>query len=42
MQDTAAVENEEHGARTLTYGVAMLGAAVLVIVICMLCSRVVF
>ncbi|MDG4768105.1 translation initiation factor 2 [Solwaraspora sp. WMMD406] len=41
-QDIEAVENDERNARTVTYGVGMIAAAVLVIVICLLCSRVLF
>jgi hypothetical protein len=41
-QDLDALDNEEASARTLTYGIAMIAAAVLVIVTCLLCSRVLF
>lgn len=41
-QDLPAVEAEEASARTLTYGIGMVAAAVLVVVTCLLCSRVLF
>ncbi|MFB6395186.1 translation initiation factor 2 [Polymorphospora lycopeni] len=41
-QDQDSIDADERGARTLTYGIAMVGGAVLVIVICLLCSRVLF
>ncbi|BCB80071.1 hypothetical protein ACFQ1L_07030 [Phytohabitans flavus] len=41
-QDDAGIEEEERNARTLTYGIGMIAAAVLVVVICLLCSRVLF
>ncbi|MGI5213272.1 hypothetical protein [Plantactinospora sp. CA-290183] len=39
-QDLAALDAAEDSARTLTYGIGMVGAAALVLVICLLCSRV--
>lgn len=41
-QDHSRVDAEERGARTVTYGVGMIVTAILVVVICLLCSRVVF
>lgn len=41
-QDAAGIEEEERGARTLTYGIGMIAAAVLVVVVCLLCSRALF
>ncbi|WP_173078324.1 translation initiation factor 2 [Phytohabitans rumicis] len=41
-QDMAGVEAEERSARTLTYGIGMIAAAVLMIVVCLLCSRLLF
>jgi hypothetical protein len=41
-QDTAGLDEAERGARTLTYGIGMITAAVLVVVVCLLCSRALF
>jgi hypothetical protein len=41
-QDHAALDLDEERARTLTFGVAAVVAAILVIVLCTLCSRVLF
>jgi hypothetical protein len=41
-QDPARLDEEEASARTLTYGIGMVAGAVLLVVICLLCSRVVF
>jgi hypothetical protein len=41
-QDLPALDRAEESAHTLTLGVGMLAGAVLLIVICVLCSRVVF
>ena len=41
-QDIDKVEAQEKDARTLTYGVALVAAAVLVVLGCLLCSRVLF
>ncbi|MEJ3743197.1 translation initiation factor 2 [Actinomycetes bacterium KLBMP 9797] len=41
-QDVPGLEEEERGARTLTYGVGMIAGAVMVIVVCLLCSRLLF
>jgi hypothetical protein len=41
-QDLDKVESQEKDARTLTYGVALVGAAVMVVLSCLLCSRVLF
>ncbi|MEV0395434.1 translation initiation factor 2 [Polymorphospora rubra] len=41
-QNQESIDADERGARTLTYGIAMVGGALLLIVICLLCSRVLF
>ncbi|WJK40855.1 translation initiation factor 2 [Solwaraspora sp. WMMA2056] len=41
-QDTAAVDSAERSARTVTYGVGMIAAAVMIILTCLLCSRLIF
>jgi hypothetical protein len=41
-QNEPELDRAEESARTLTLGVGMLAGAVLLIVICVLCSRVVF
>jgi hypothetical protein len=41
-QDLPGLDRAEESARTLTLGVGMIAGAVLLIVICVLCSRVVF
>jgi hypothetical protein len=41
-QDLPALDRAEESAHTITLGVGMLAGAVLLIVICVLCSRVVF
>jgi hypothetical protein len=41
-QDLNALDESEASARTLTYGLAMIAGAVLVVVSCLLCSRVLF
>ncbi|WP_233606519.1 translation initiation factor 2 [Micromonospora sp. Llam0] len=41
-QDLAALDGEERNARTVTYGVGMIAAAVMIILTCLLCSRLVF
>jgi hypothetical protein len=41
-QDLNGIEAEERSARTVTYGIGMLAGAVLLIVICLLCSRALF
>ena len=41
-QDEPELDRAEESARTLTLGIGMLAGAVLLIVICVLCSRVVF
>jgi hypothetical protein len=41
-QDHAGLDAVERSARTLTYGVGMVAGAVLLIVMCALCSRVLF
>lgn len=39
-QDVQSLDADERSARTLTYGVAMVAGAVLVVVVCLLCSRI--
>lgn len=41
-QDAAGIEEEERSARTLTYGIGMIAGAILMVVICLLCSRALF
>ncbi|MDG4833496.1 translation initiation factor 2 [Solwaraspora sp. WMMD1047] len=41
-QDLPALDAAEGSARTLTYGIGMLTTAVLLVVMCLLCSRVLF
>jgi hypothetical protein len=41
-QDAPALDRSEESARTLTLGIGMLAGAVLLIVVCVLCSRLVF
>lgn len=41
-QDQARLDEAEASARTLTFGVGMVAGAVLLVVICLLCSRVIF
>ncbi|MFY1689737.1 hypothetical protein [Plantactinospora sp. WMMB782] len=41
-QDHVALDAEEGSARTLTYGIGMLGGAVVLILLCLLCSRALF
>ncbi|AVT36632.1 hypothetical protein [Plantactinospora sp. BB1] len=41
-QDHAALDAEEGSARTLTYGVGMVGGAVVLVLMCLLCSRALF
>jgi hypothetical protein len=41
-QDVEAIEAQEKEARTLTYGVGLVAAAIAVVVGCLLCSRVLF
>jgi hypothetical protein len=41
-QDHAAIDADEARARTLTYGVGILAGAVLVILLCALCGRLLF
>jgi hypothetical protein len=42
VQDEAALEDAERSARTITYGIAMVAGAILLIVVCLLCSRLLF
>jgi hypothetical protein len=41
-QDLEKIESQEKEARTLTYGVGLVAAAVLLVLSCLLCSRVLF
>ncbi|MEN3612033.1 translation initiation factor 2 [Plantactinospora sp. ZYX-F-223] len=41
-QDHAALDAEEGSARTLTYGVGLVGGAVVLVLMCLLCSRALF
>lgn len=41
-QDMDALDEAEGSARTLTYGIGMVAAAILVVIICLLCSRLLF
>lgn len=41
-QDPDRLDADERSARTVTYGIAMIAGAVLVVVSCLLCSRVLF
>jgi len=41
-QDLAALDTAEGNARTLTYGVGMVAGAVLLVMMCLLCSRAIF
>ncbi|MGW0431478.1 translation initiation factor 2 [Micromonospora sp. NPDC003197] len=41
-QDLSALDEAERGARTVTYGVGLIAGAALVVVVCLLCSRLLF
>jgi hypothetical protein len=41
-QDLAALDAQEHEARTITYGIGMVAGAVLLIVLLILCGRALF
>ncbi|MBE1486868.1 translation initiation factor 2 [Plantactinospora soyae] len=41
-QDLSGLEFAEGSARTLTYGIGMVGGAVVLVVMCLLCSRLLF
>jgi hypothetical protein len=41
-QDLPALEQEERDARTLTLGIGMIAGAVVLILVCLLCSRALF
>jgi hypothetical protein len=41
-QDVSGIDEAERSARTLTYGIGMIAAAILAVVICLLCSRALF
>jgi hypothetical protein len=42
VQNTAAIDDEEKQARTLTYGIGMVAGAVLLVVLFVVCGRVLF
>jgi hypothetical protein len=42
VQDETAIDEAEDSARTLTYGIGMVAGAILLIVMCLLCSRLLF
>ncbi len=41
-QDEQSLDEAERSARTVTYGIGMVAGAVLLVVVCVLCSRVLF
>jgi hypothetical protein len=41
-QDVARLEQEERAARTMTYGVGMVAGALILVALCLLCSRLLF
>jgi hypothetical protein len=41
-QDPEAINEAERSARTVTYGVGMVAGAIAIILICLLCSRLLF
>ncbi|MFD1322460.1 translation initiation factor 2 [Micromonospora sonneratiae] len=41
-QNLAGLEEQERSARTVTYGIGLIAGAVLIVVICLLCARIVF
>jgi hypothetical protein len=41
-QDEEAITAEEQSARTLTYGIGMIAGAVFLVLVCLICSRVLF
>ena len=41
-QDLDAVDEAERSARTVTYGVGLVAAAIAVILMCLLCARILF
>jgi hypothetical protein len=41
-QDHAGLDAQEQSAKTITYGVGMVAGAILLIVMCALCSRFLF
>jgi hypothetical protein len=42
VQDMAAIDEAERSARTLTYGIGMVAGAIMLVVCCLLCSRMLF
>jgi hypothetical protein len=41
-QDGTALDDSEGSARTLTYGIGLVGGAIALILMCLLCGRVLF
>ena len=41
-QDEAALDEQESAARSMTYGIGLVAGAILLIVSCLLCSRLLF
>ncbi|HWS33669.1 MAG TPA: translation initiation factor 2 [Actinoplanes sp.] len=41
-QDDDALDNDESSARTVTYGVGLVAGAISLVIICLLCSRLIF
>lgn len=41
-QDEARLDQEEQGARTVTYGVGLIAAAIALVLVCLLCGRALF
>lgn len=41
-QDHSSLDTAEQSARTVTFGIGMVAGAILLIVMCVLCSRVLF
>ena len=41
-QDMAAIDEAERSARTVTYGIGMVAGAITLVLVCLLCSRLLF
>jgi hypothetical protein len=41
-QDLAAIDAAERSARTVTYGIGMVAGALLLVAMCLVCSRLLF
>jgi hypothetical protein len=41
-QDLDDLDEAERSARTITYGVGMIAGAIMLVLLCLLCSRVLF